>query len=426
MGSFNETCALTNLNIPDGTPVRVLFLAANSYARGGQHEAERGCNHYDNWFCRTPPLRGKYDDYGRAKLSRSPLSKLVADVFSSDVVERPYGFNQYHSPPVQRGKNIDHYLAAAWEGRLLVQDDYSKPPTAPEAWPTWERVFELLKKAKLPIRKKEAAAGYNAQPVMPGIVCVDFKSYDDITSRLAKAQTVLSAHYDCKVVKKFQNEGNRERCLIVTARGAFDDPSLIAETSKIRSALDTHPEIASIGRHQQVPVPVLAVMVREDAWQAFCDVPLPYSGRGDTTDKLDVASLRDRLSQAYDRTADNKKSRDDRKSGIIDADAANSALAALDHLAFRDILTSIPCQIMPSSHLRHAVEHEFGAKDELLQAVAELARVEIVMSRLHRPWYIPPLGGQDGEWELHTQLLADIHAISKKALGQEKSESDDD
>ena len=76
---------------------------------------------------------------------------------------------------------------------------------------------------------------------------------------------------------------------------------------------------------------------------------------------------------------------------------------------------------MNQSSGNFAIENNFEAKDELLQASAEAAHVEIVMERLHRPWYIPPLGGQDGEWELHTELLSQIHTISKKQLDAELS-----
>ncbi len=413
MGSFNETCALSNLNIPYGTPVRLLFLTQNPYVVSDGHEAKRGCYHHDNWFCRTPPLTGKYDDYGRAKLQKSPLVKLIADVFSTDVIERPFGFNQYHDPPVRRGEKLDHYLAAAWEGRLLVQDDYTKPRgQPPETWPTWDRVLAVLKRSKLPIQTDESKAGFNAQPVRPGVVCVDFNSYEDTTDKLAQAEKVLTKHYDCRVVKKFQDRTG-ESCLMVVPKGAFDEPFLLVERDKIEYDLATHPEITRLHRYRALPV--LAVMVREDVWQHFANIEIPSNGWDRGGEKLDVESLKAKLEKEYDRLV---KAKARFQSGSMDD--IREIFTTLGNENFRETLHSLPFQTMPASHLKFAVESDFKAKDDLLQACAELAHVEIVMSRLHRPWYIPPLGGQESEWELHTQLLEGITAIARKQHEKEK------
>jgi hypothetical protein len=224
MGSFNETCALSNLHITYGVPVKVLFLTQNPYVVSDQHEAQRGVYHYDNWFCRTPPFNGKYDDYGNAKFKESPLTKLIADVFDTDVVERPFGHNRYHAPPVIKGKGINHYLAAAWEGRLLVQDDYHRPKgEVPENVPTWERVHALLKQAKMPlqIESKSGENCYNAQPITHGVVCVHYEAYSGAKKKLQKAEAVLKEHYDCKIINKFADRDDYEPAMIVVPKGAL-------------------------------------------------------------------------------------------------------------------------------------------------------------------------------------------------------------
>jgi hypothetical protein len=414
MGSFNETCALSNLNISYGTPVRVLFLTQNPYVTSDGHEAQRGCYHYDNWFVRTPPLKGKYDDYGRAALAKSKLPKLIADVFSTDVVERPFGFNQYHEPAVFRGQNLAHYLQAAWEGRLLVHDDYREPKNPlPESWPTWGRVTEILKKAKLPIQKKEDSKAYNVQAVIPGVVCVHFNSYDDATNKLEIAKKFL-ADYDCKVLSKFEDGG--EKCLIVATKGAFENPSLLAQVDKILESFTVYPRANS----QPKNLSVLSVMVREDVWQAFCNIPLTFPS-WQSERKSSVDDLKAVLSGKYDNALKAQKM-------LKGGDTKGNVLRIFDVLgeaAYREVIHSLPFQTGPGKHLVYASENEFEAKDELIQAVAELVRVECIMSALHRPWYIPPLGGQEGGWKLHTQLLSEIHAISKKELEREESESAD-
>lgn len=419
MGSFNETCALSNLNIPAGCPVRLLFLTQNPYIKSDQQEAQRGCYHYDNWFLRSPPLKGKYDDYGRAKLSRSPLIKLVADLFQKDVVERPFGFNQYHSPPVVRGKNLDHYLAAAWEGRLLVQDEYRKSrEKTPEGWPTWEGILAQFKKAKLPIQTAEDKAGYNAQAVIPGVVCVDFNSYGDIAKELAAVEKILSPIYDCRIVKKFEDRDG-DQCLMVTVKGGFDNPSLLAETEKIKYACSTHPEHAAHNRDRQLPV--LAVMVREDVWQTFANITIPING-WDRDRKLDKDSLYTHMTKSYDElvSANEALAKGEDRFNVL------KDFQVLGESRFRDTLHTLPFQVSLATHMNYAVENKFTHKEELIQACAEAAHVEIVMARLNRPWYIPPLGGQDGEWELHTELLSQLHAISKKQHQKEIDENEDD
>lgn len=409
MGSFNETCALSGLNIPYGTPVRLLLLTQNPYVVTASHEAKRGVYHYDNWFCRSPPLKGAYDDYGTTVLDKSPLVKLVTDVLSEDVVERPFGFNPYHDPPVRKGEDLKHYLEAAWEGRLLVHDrGYDAGPKPPAGWPTWEGVTEILRAARLPVQTGEKSAGYNAQQVRPGVVCVTFNSYTGARKKLEKVVPLLAKDYDCRLP---EDDPDRkwidEPWVVVAPKGALKNPRLLADVEQIRFALDTHPETAGLSRVRQLPT--LAVMVREDVWRAYCEVPL---GK-DLSDKRPVRTvknIRAEVNKIYEQQIGARRQMD----GGWDKAAVLRAYEVIGSVAYRGLFVDIPFQAGIPKHLAHAVEHEFRYKKELLQACAELARVEIVMARLHRPWYIPPTGGQDPEWELHTNLLGRIHAVAEK------------
>lgn len=426
MGSFNETCALSNLNIPYGTPVRLLFLTQNPYISSDGHEAHRGCYHFDNWFVRTPPIKGVYDDYGRAKLNDSKLPQLIADLFSKDVVERPFGFNQYHEPPVRRGEKLDHYIEAAWEGRLLVRDSFTKPRSQPpESWPTWERVEAILK-TKFYLQTKEEK-GCNVQPVIPGVVCVHFGSFENKTDKLEKVQEFLAEHYDCKIVNKHSEnkEAMPDYCLIVTAKGAFDNPLLIADADKIKHALSFHPE-----RNEDFKLlSVLAVMVREDVWQAFCNLPFKiHAWQKEMTLRFneqfqseDVEDLKKVLAEKYNNSVKSHKMLMEGKSKA----EALEVFGILGEASYRELIHQIPFQTGPVKHLAYAVESGFEDHEELLQATAELCRVEIIMSRLNRPWYIPPLGGQESHWELHARLLSEFQAIAEKNR-KEEDESEDD
>lgn len=397
MGSFNETCALSNLNVGYGTPVKLLFLTQNPYIHSDDHEAQRGCYHYDQWFVRTPPIAGKYADYGRCEFDEGPLTDLIVELFKRDAIRRPFGFNQYHAPHVDPEKGIHHLLNAAWEGRLLVRDGDQEIPEPPEEYPTWQRVHQLLKKARKPLqlesKNDEGKAGYNAQPVSFGIVAVHFNSYNDNSARLKSAQEVLKSHYDCKILYKF-NDRKDDPCLIVTRKGALKNPSLLANIEAIKEQFNTHPEML---RNRGRQLPVLAVMVREDVWDAYAQI----SAKAHWGEKAPtVDSLRKKLEEA--------------KKDLI-----------LSEMAYREVLVSLPFQTTPATHLVEAVKNEYKEKNKLLQSVAELARIEYVMACLHQPWYIPPLGGQEGNWELRTKLLKKITDISAAEYKREREEYED-
>lgn len=415
MGSFNETCALSSLNIGYGDRIRLVLLTQNPYVVTDSHDARRGVYHHDNWFPRTPPIAATYDDYGRAEFADSPLTQLVADVLSDDVVERPLGFNYIHDVPVCKNQPIDHYLEAAWQGRLLVRQRDARDEPAPAGWPTWQSVRDKFKAAKLKLQVKDASTGYNAQPVAPGVVCVTFAKYGDHAKNLEVARKLLEADYDCRTVKMFDDRDD-DQCLLVTAKGALKNPGILGRP-RARKALSTHPKLI----RETKQLPVLAVMIREDVWNAFINLKLEADW-GDSR-PLSRDDLRKRIADSYE-TAVRAK---DRWRAIDKATApAADILKLIDEhppglylsdMAFRNSLHSIPFQTTAATHLAHAAQNDFkdkdALKDALIDACADLARVEMVMARLHRPWHIPPIGGQDGEWAAHARLLGQLAKIAR-------------
>ena len=416
MGSFNETCALSNLNIGCGTPVRQVFLTQNPYVRSDQREAHRGCYHYDQWFVRTPPIKGTYNDYGDIEFKEGPLTELICRVFQKDAIERPFGFNQYHAGDVTLSKGIHHFLHAAWQGRLLVHeydDDRRQTYEEPDHFPTWRKVHALLKKARLPIQlesdRDEGREGYNCQPVVPGVVCVDFNSYGDNTKRYSKAIKVLSKVYDCQIVNKFPDRPDYENCVMVAPKGAFDDPKLLCDVKLMKEYMDTHPDMHRMFDSRSLPV--LSVMIREDVWQLYCNIATPkdyFKERATTVDAF--------LKQF-------KK--------ILKTEGKEMGILRLCEMVFRDCMISLPFMASPVTHLVEMVQMEsegkYPAEDkaELVQSVAELARIEYVMAFLHRPWYIPPLGGQEGWWELQAKMLKGLGDIAQTEYDKEKAEQEE-
>jgi len=423
MGSFNETCALSGLNISPGTLVKLLFLTQNPYIASDEHEAQRGCYHHDQWFVRTPPVVGIYDDYGRCQFKDDSISKLIAEVFSEDIVERPFGFNQYHAHPVAKGQDIHHYLTAAWDGRLLVYDGYSnskrKEDTSHLHWPTWRKVQNALAAARLPIQDDEGKKGYNAQPIEDGVVVVTFNDYGDTTNQLKKAANILEKHYDTRIVYRHADRQD-DGCLLVVHKGAFENKTII--TSKREVSFD-HPE-RRVDKVRQLPT--LAVMARTDVWDVYCNSE--YEGWNGPVDS--VKNIVEKIRQCYPDPKPVPKIKKKKLTGVaaVQAEVEKTkeeiarVVAEIDGRSRKYGLSmDIPFQTVAQTHLEFASNKKnFKKKDELIKRCAELFKVERIMELLHHSWHIPPLGGQDGAWELRTNLLSQITAISQKELEQER------
>jgi hypothetical protein len=264
-------------------------------------------------------------------------------------------------------------------------------------------VAEVLRAAKLPLMADGDSAGYNAQQVRPGVVCVTFNSYTGARKKLEKVVPLLAKAYDCRL-SGGDSKTVDDPWVVVAPRGAFNDPRLLADVDQITSALGTHPETAGAGRAGRLPT--LAVMAREDVWKAYLTVPL---GK-DPWDKRPARSVDNIRAEAAKIYAQQVAARNRIKAGK-DKAAVLLSIGALGHMAYRGLFVDLPFQSGMSRHLAHAVNTEFKYRKELLQACAELARVEVVMARLHRPWYVPPTGGQDPEWALHDKLVGKIHAV---------------
>ena len=414
MGSFNETCALSHLNISPGDKVRVLFLTQNPYVDSDQQFARRGCYHYDQWFVRTPPLKGEYDDYGRAALKASPINDLVAEVFDKDCVEQPFGFNQCHALPVVRGRGLDHYFEAAWEGRLAVQDEYTRPRNTPKGWPTWKKVHDLLRAAGLPIHfevcnapdpdaedKGDNRHGYNAQDVRPGLVAVTFVTFGKEIEQLRAAEKVIRKVYDCKLTYRIP-DSKYEPCMLVMPKGALADPTLMVDVAEVKAAIRSFPS----GRNYR-PLPVLYVMVREDVWKAY------------TTMKITEPSWRDSkpitVANTFEKLKAHSKPREKNDNPDLEA-----ALFDMESYNLKDVLHSIPFQTMTAKHIAVAKYKDGFPMDNLLTAVAELAQVEYLMAMRHQSWAIPSLGGQEGHWDIQTKLQRKITKIAEKEWKKER------
>lgn len=114
MGSWNGTCAISNLHVTSGTEVAVFMLLKNRV---------EGSFCYGNALY-TPcpiPFYGEYDDYGGVGECKGFGLPLVIDAIKSQLFEFEQGDNQYHDISVKRD-NFDEKLMfeADHEGRLGI------------------------------------------------------------------------------------------------------------------------------------------------------------------------------------------------------------------------------------------------------------------------------------------------------------------
>lgn len=116
MGSFAFTCAVSNLPIEVGDPVRYMLVTENPYN-------ERACYQHDNWFLRTLPFRAVYNDYGSIDKfdHQSPECKLILQGLKVDLYEQGWGDNSVHDVPTRKTMKFPELLEALWEGRVSVQ-----------------------------------------------------------------------------------------------------------------------------------------------------------------------------------------------------------------------------------------------------------------------------------------------------------------
>lgn len=118
MGSWNETCGLSNLPIGVGDKVVFLLLTQNPYA---DHVGRSGCYTGDFFFPRSIPLYGKYDDYGTVLIDdgQEAIIDLIKQGFAVDLI--PQEASQYRHGPINMGE-WTIYTLQDWlhEGKVRI------------------------------------------------------------------------------------------------------------------------------------------------------------------------------------------------------------------------------------------------------------------------------------------------------------------
>jgi len=421
MGSFNATCAISNLPIKWGDPVRYLLLV--------EKDRERTCNVFDAWEPRTFPIKAKYNDYGSIEDNETGVGpELWLEGLKYDLVEQGWGNNSAHDVPTNVDMTWDQLLEALWEGRVLI--DPKKAPRVSATDKALKRVKELLAEEKdkgktrhlfvdspegVPTLRsvKEALSkspsftgdwgkdGYMVDELEHAMVRVRWHGKD--FKRLEEAKEILDADYATVIAS-----GSGSYC--------FDEPEVLVFAK---------PGVRC-GRGRTMddyyrPRKIAPMMIREDVWQAILtldtaedslwneDKPRKKDSLEDY--KAAVRALYEKKVQAYN-------------------EAKTADPESTDELLMRS-LTSLTTD--PSLHsLTHALENQmclifgiqghwelFVAKalpaDEVsdtLDAVAELLYVQDALFFVRYLW-VPhhTAGPQEGSFNMHEafhKAMADL------------------
>lgn len=124
MGSWNNTCGLTNLPIHEGEAVYVFPIKEKDLSGYRSH-----C--YSTAFYRPmiTPFVAEYNDYGGAENCTGLILNDFINEMKRTLVEMDQGDNQYHDIPIRKDEfDIDKFFEAVHEDRLYVDDWTSKRP----------------------------------------------------------------------------------------------------------------------------------------------------------------------------------------------------------------------------------------------------------------------------------------------------------
>lgn len=410
MGSFNEICALSGLIIQPGDAVKVLFLTKNPYNFG-----KRGCYHFDQWFLRTLPISGTYDDYGKAEFKENKITKLIEKTFATDIIEQPFGFNNCHDLPSPKNPNIHQLLEIAREGRLLVKNSFAKNEKLSDL--NWIKIHDILIKNKLPLmdyKKGSATKGYNAQDVYPGIVILTASFGYTENKKCLEKVIKLFKEYDCQIINHIPPDKG-DWGLIIAPKGSFKNPEKLIDFDNLKKKLSTFPSRHSENKY----LPVLSVMVREDVWNAY----LNNITETDYDKIVNVEYIYEQLKEATKVSTEQKIFKNLPKN-LPKNIKEIEGMEELNRLNLKMIIHELPCETSLSKHIEIGFsEPKFLTnkdKDNLLRLCADTLKVESTMAVINQSWQIPTFGSQCSNWNFRINLLKDILNIAKNAKRLER------
>lgn len=116
MGSWNKTCALSNLPIFHGEETYVFVLQeSDGYSRSNPTYASY------LYYPILLPFEADYNDYGAGENNRGYSLPLIMEALKKELIEKEVGENEYHDIAVKRDSFEEElFYEAVHEGRLEV------------------------------------------------------------------------------------------------------------------------------------------------------------------------------------------------------------------------------------------------------------------------------------------------------------------
>ena len=126
MGSWYQTCAITQLPIMNGEPMRAVFLRRHDV--GWRKETSGYCGLTGAWMPISFPIQGQYSDDEGSMVDMTPSYKdrLLVEAIREDFIERT---STHNDPALTReGLDFPSLLAGVEAGRVAIQAFGTVPP----------------------------------------------------------------------------------------------------------------------------------------------------------------------------------------------------------------------------------------------------------------------------------------------------------
>jgi hypothetical protein len=409
-----------------------LLLTQNPFNTNG---AEHTCYIHDRWIPRTYPLRAKYNDYGSVEDVQEGLARDIwFEGFQLDLVERGVGDNSCHDVPVRNGMAFEQWLAALWEGRVLVGARRSGKPLSKEVLrelrkgcppekvhpgiPTMKRVRKAIQRAGLPLSDGGFAEGYMVNLQRRGFIRVRWGAQENDCERLDALRPILADRFAIVITVGTGSYGNRAEMLVA--------PKPLP-TAKNRKEYDKDPEKydykVSFGakRLPHTALPVAQAMIREDVWQAILKLKHKDGWRPETPRGLEgFRKLAREHWVAY--------------AGYLNLDPKSEEyfdkrLFFRDELRQKNVVSAFSKNeaglLGLEAHLELMAAHNPKGKvlDDFLDTVGEMSFVQYILAQTRYQWNPGNGGGpQIGEWLLQEKFAKAIHMIAAKEAKRHREE----
>lgn len=431
------TCGISGLGIPCGTPVRIILLTQNPYHKG--YDAGKSTvKPTDYWFPRCFPIKVEADEYGRIEKvfeGQKAQERLWLDGFKLDVVEKSWGDNMCHDIPVfKKNLTMNTLFDALSRGRVHVHQgdligrarrakilyklkdakkyvDFRLPYASevPEGYPRREQVVALLESFGYKPSMSLGDNGFVVNTVYPGTLRVRVEMYHGRENTLRDMQMKIGDKYATMVCAGTRKDPQHAELLIrPNPNEKLHWSCLLRKSKKDRS------------------LAVSTIMIREDVWQALCNLT-PRVGY-----KKEALTVKDYKSQArklfksscevfeYDTSGllfGNSILFDEHKDNPI-IDAAN------DEIPFTVGLGTSWWGMMVHYKRGKIKQPELNA---FLDAVAEFMFVQDILFYMRRQWQPSSSSGpQFSEFELQAQALRAVTNVATKLSQQQKKKEEED